>query len=98
VARTQDITISLVGFEKQKARPDLSDLSGFWLRVNAADAAPFQWSFKTAPDVFHEFQIEQRIGKEIRTSTLMAQIVKIEESPNETRILIRPHSSYGALY
>lgn len=98
MARTQDITISLVGFEKQKARPDLSDPSGFWLRVNAADAAPFQWSFKTTPDVFHEFQIEQRIGKEIRTSTLMAQIVKIEESQNETRILIRPHSSYGAPY
>jgi hypothetical protein len=40
--------------------------------------------------VFHEFRIEQRVGKEIRISTLSAQIVKIEEGPAETRVLIRP--------
>lgn len=95
--RAQDITICLVGFEKHNAKPDLSDPSGFWLLVKTVDASPFLWSFKTAPDVFHEFQVEHRIGKTIRTSTLMAQIVKIEDRPIETRILIRPHSSYGAL-
>ena len=90
--------VSLVGFEKQKARPDLSNPSGFWLRVNTADASPFIAAFNNSPAVFHEFVIEQRSGKETRTSALMAQIVKIEETPNETRILIRPHSSYGAPY
>jgi hypothetical protein len=34
--------------------------------------------------------IEQRVGKEIRTPTLSAQIVEIEEGPAETRVLIRP--------
>jgi hypothetical protein len=89
VPRTLDISISLVGFETHKARPDLSDDSGFWLRVKAEDAPPFLTAFKSSPDVFHDFVIEQRVGKEIRTSTLSAQIVKIEEGP-ETRVLIRP--------
>jgi hypothetical protein len=43
-----------------------------------------------------EFRIEQRVGKEIRTSTLSAQIVNIEEGP-ETRILIRPDPSIEAV-
>ena len=51
-------------------------------------------AFKDSPDVFHEFVIEQRVGKEIRSSTLIAQIIKIEEGP-ETRVLIRPHPSFG---
>src|SRR2546425_8300440 len=34
---------------------------------------------------------EQRVGKEMRSSTLMAQIVKIEEGSTETRILILPN-------
>lgn len=88
--RAQDITICLAGFEKHKARPDLTDDSGFWLRVKTEDAAPFVTAFKTAPAVFHEFQIEQRVGKEIRMSHLSAQIVKIEEGPTETRVLIFP--------
>jgi len=91
-----NISICLVGFEQQKARPDLSDDSGFWLRVSAADALPFVTAFKSAPAAFHEFRIEQRVGKEIRVSTLSAQIVKIEEGPAETRVLLRPHPSYGA--
>ena len=33
---------------------------------------------------FHEFRIEQRVGKEVRMSTLSAQIVKIEEGVAET--------------
>jgi hypothetical protein len=97
VPRAHDITICLIGSEKHKARPDLSDDSGFWLRVSAADAQPFVGAFKSAPAAFHEFRIEQRVGKEIRTSTLSAQIIKIEEGP-ETRVLIRPHPSYGAVY
>jgi hypothetical protein len=77
--RVHDIRICLVGFEQQKARPHLSGDSGFWLRVKAEDASPFVTAFKTSPATFHAFQIEQRVGKEIRTSTLEAQIVEIEE-------------------
>ena len=82
--RAHDISISLVGLESHKARPDLGDDSGFWLRVEAANALPFIEAFKSSPAVFHEFRIEQRVGKEIRSSTLIAQIVKIEEGPAET--------------
>jgi hypothetical protein len=49
--------------------------------------------FQPVTGAFHEFQIEQRVGKEIRSSTLSAQIVKIEEGPAETRVLIQPHPS-----
>jgi hypothetical protein len=96
VPRAQDITVCLVGFEKHKARPDLTDDSGFWLRVEAKDAAAFIDAFKNSPAVFHEFLIEQRVGKQTRTSTLSAQIVKIEEDPAETRVLIRPDPSVEA--
>jgi len=41
VPRAHDIAISLIGFETHKARPDLTDDSGFWLRVKAEDASPF---------------------------------------------------------
>jgi hypothetical protein len=85
----------LIGSEQHKARPDLSDDSGFWLRVKAEDAPPFLTAFKSSPDVFHDFVIEQRVGKEIRTSTLSVQIVKVEEGPTETRVLIRPDPSLG---
>jgi hypothetical protein len=95
MSRARDISICLVAFENQKAHPDLSHDSGFWLRVKAADASPFLTAFKSSPDVFHDFMIEQRVGKEIRRSTLSAQIVKIEEGPAETRVLIRPHPSLG---
>ena len=40
-ARTQDITLCLIGSEQHKAKPGLSDDSGFWLRVKAEDASPF---------------------------------------------------------
>jgi hypothetical protein len=80
----------MIGSEEHKARPDLGDDSGFWLRVSAADALPFVTAFKAAPVIFHEFRIEQRVGKQIRTSMLTAQIVKIEEGPAETRVLIHP--------
>lgn len=89
VPRAHDISISLVGAENHKAHPDFSNDSGFWLRVTAEDAAPFVQAFKSSPAVFHEFRIEQRVGKQVRTSTLMAQIVKIEEGPTEARALIR---------
>jgi hypothetical protein len=92
VPRAHDISISLLGSEQHKATPDLTDDSGFWLRVSAADALPFVTAFRDSPAVFHEFRIEQRVGKEIRTSTLMAQILKIEEGP-EMRVLIRPDPS-----
>ena len=92
--RAQDITVCLVGSEEHKARPDLSDDSGFWLHAKAVDALPFVTAFRDAPTVFHEFRIEQRVGKETRTSTLSAQIVKVEEGA-ETRVLLRPHPSYG---
>jgi hypothetical protein len=39
VPRAQDITVCLIGSEGHKARPDLTDDSGFWLRVEAEDAA-----------------------------------------------------------
>ena len=91
--RAHDINICLLGSEAHKARLDLNDDSGFWLRVKAEDALPFLTAFKSSPDVFHDFMIEQRVGKEIRTSTLSAQIVKIEEGPAETRVLIRPDPS-----
>jgi hypothetical protein len=90
VLRAHDITVSLVGFEKHKARPDLTDDSGFWLRVKAEDASPFLAAVKSSPDVFHDFMIEQRVGKETRISRLNAQIVRIEEGPAETRLLILP--------
>ena len=60
--RAHDITVSLIGFEKHKARPDLGPDSGFWLRVKAQDAFSIA-PFKTSPAVFHEFVIEQRVGK-----------------------------------
>jgi hypothetical protein len=87
------ITVSLFGFENYKARPDLSDDSGFWLLAKAEDASPFLAAFKSSPDVFHDFMIGQRVGKETRRSPLGAQIVKIEEGPAEMRVLIRPHPS-----
>ena len=88
--RAHEITICLIGSEQHKAKPDLSDDSGFWLRVKAEDASPFVRAFKSSPAVFHEFVIEQRVGKETRISRLNAQIVKIEEGPAETRMLILP--------
>jgi hypothetical protein len=96
--RSHDITICLVGFENHKARPDLRDPSGFWLRVKSEDASPFLTAFKSSPDVFHDFMIEQRVGKEIRRSTVSAQIVKIEQGPIEARILIRPHPSIAVAF
>ena len=89
-SRFNGIGVCLIGLEQHNARPDLTDDSGFWLRVKADDGSPFIAAFKDSPAVFHEFRIEQRVGKEIRTSTLSAQIVKIEEGPTDTRILIRP--------
>ncbi len=53
-------------------------------------------AFRSSPEAFHEFLIEQRVGKKTRTSTLSAQIVKIEEGPVEMRVLIRPHPSIEA--
>jgi hypothetical protein len=91
--RAHDISVYMVGFEAHKARPDLGDDSGFWLSVEAKDAAPFLAAFKDSPKGFHEFVIEQRLGSETRSSTSMAQIVEIGEGP-ETRILIRPHPSF----
>jgi hypothetical protein len=97
LSRAASITFALVGFEQHMARPDLHDPSGFWLRINGADASPFVAAFKASPEPFHDFRIEQRVGKEIRVSTLSAQIVKIEEGQAEMRVLIRPHPSYGAI-
>jgi hypothetical protein len=82
--------VYLVGFENYKAGPDISHDSGFWLLVRTADAFPFVSAFRDSPAAFHEFRIEQKVGKEMRTSALNAQIVKIEESPTETRVLIGP--------
>jgi len=90
VPRAQDITICLIGSEEHKAHPDTNDDSGFWLRVTAEDAAPFMDAFRASPTGFHGFLIEQRVGKQTRSSTLMAQIIEIEEGPGETRVLIRP--------
>jgi hypothetical protein len=84
-----------VGFEEHTARPDFSHDSGFWLRVNAAELSPFIQAFKTSPAAFHDFRIEQRIGKETRVSTMKAQIVKIKKGPDESLIQIRPDPSYG---
>lgn len=91
--RARDITVCLVGFGMQKARADLTDDSGFWLLVRAEDALPFVTAFRDAPSVFHEFQIEQRVGKETRVSMVNAQIVRIEETPTQTRVLILPDVS-----
>jgi hypothetical protein len=95
--RTNDITVCLIGFEQHKARPDLSDPSGFWLCVKVEDASPFVAAFNDSPKAFHEFRIERRVGKEIRASALSAQIVKLEEGPTETRVLLQPHPSYGSI-
>jgi hypothetical protein len=94
--RAHAITVCLVGFEQHKATPDVSHPSGFWLWVKFEDASPFVNAFKTSASAFHEFLIEQRVGKYTRTSKLTAQIVKIEEGAAETRLLIRPHPSFGA--
>jgi hypothetical protein len=91
------VSIRLVGSEQHKSRPDPGSDSGFWLRIKPEDAAPFIAAFKDSPDLFHEFRIEHRLGKEIRASTLCAQILKVEEGPAETQV-IRPHPSYGAPY
>jgi hypothetical protein len=94
--RANDITVCLIGSEKHKARPDLHDPSGFWLCVKVEDASPFVAAFKASPAIFHEFLIEHRVGRETRSSTLSAQITKIEEGPAEARVLIRPHPSIEA--
>ena len=73
--RAQDITVCLIGFEQHKARPDISDPSGFWLYVKVEDVSPFAAAFSDAPDGYHVFVIEQRVGKQTRSSTLIAQIV-----------------------
>jgi hypothetical protein len=52
VPRAQDIAICLIGSEQHKAKPDLSDDSGFWLCVRAEDAAPFIEAFEASPDMF----------------------------------------------
>jgi len=88
--RASDITLCLIGFEQHKAGLDLSDASGFWLRVPVRDAAPFIDAFKASPGAFHQFQIEQRFGKETRVSTMNARIVRIEEGQTKTRVLILP--------
>jgi len=93
LSRTHDITVCLVGFEKYKAGPDLRDPSGFWLRAKAADVFPFVAAFNASPAAFHQFLIEQRVGRETRSSPLSAQIIKVEEGPTEARVLIRPNSS-----
>ena len=53
-------------------------------------------AFKTAPDVFHEFQIEQRVGREqrwlhsshdgIEVSSFNELTIKIELCPNHGRV------------
>jgi hypothetical protein len=96
--RAQSIRISLVGFESNKARPDLSDPSGFWVSVKPEDASPFVAAFKASPAVFHEFRIEQRVRKKTRVSTLSAQIVQIEEGAAESWVLLQPHPSYGTAF
>jgi hypothetical protein len=60
-----DISICLIGSEQHKARPDLGEDSGFWLRVNAADAPPFVTAFQTSPALFHEFRIAQQVSAKI---------------------------------
>ena len=72
------------------ARRHIGRDSGFWLLVKNEDAFPFLAAFKDSPAVFHEFLVEQRVGREIRSSTQSAQIIKIEEGPAESRVLIRP--------
>jgi hypothetical protein len=47
-------------------------------------------AFKASPAALREFLIERRVGKETRSSTLSAQIVKIEEGLTESRVLILP--------
>jgi hypothetical protein len=98
VPRALDISICLVGFETHKAHPDPTDDSGFWIRVKTEDAAPFLDAFKDSPDAFHEFVIEQRLGKRIRTSTLKAQIPEIEEGPTQARVLLRPDPAVEAAF
>jgi hypothetical protein len=66
LSRPHHITVCLVGFEKHKASPDPRDPSGFWLRAKVEDASPFVAAFNASPTVFHEFRIEQRVGKETR--------------------------------
>jgi hypothetical protein len=95
VPSAQDISICLIGSEQHKARPDLGDDSGFWLRVKAADGSPFVSAFKADPAAFHEFRIEQRVGKRLQVSKLKAQIVKIEQGANGTRLLLVPDPAYG---
>ena len=85
----QQITIWLDDCEQHKARPDLNDDSGYWLRVRVGDAAPFLAAFKSSPAALHGFVIGQRVGRETRTSRLTAQTVKVEEGPAEVRVLIR---------
>jgi hypothetical protein len=53
-------------------------------------------AFRASPSGFHGFLIEQRTGRKVRSSTLMAQIVKIEEGLSEKRVLIRPDSKIEA--
>ena len=80
----------MVALKNYKAR-SFGDGSGFWLRVRAEDAAPFLEAFRAAPDVFHEFQIEQRSGKGntrfniVRLdSEVFLQLVLVESGPDDS--------------
>ena len=92
--RAHEISVYLVGSEKHKARPDLSDDSGFWLRVKAADTAPFVKAFKASPSAFHEFRIEQRVGKETRISRLDAHsLISVGAALTLKILCVQPHGS-----
>lgn len=88
--RASDITICLLGFERHKAHLDLSDDSGYWLLVGAEDSGPFVSAFKSASGALQDFIIEERMNKRTQLLRFRAQIVKIEEGPTQTRVLIRP--------
>ena len=54
---------------------------------------PPAFGFNASPAAFHQFLIEQRVRRETRSSSLSAQIIKVEEGPTEAQVLIRPNSS-----
>jgi hypothetical protein len=92
---TRDITVWLIGFEQHKARPDLSDDTGFWLRVKAADASPFIEAYCFASGISCVSDRAARWQENVRLNCERSDH-QIEEGP-ETRVLIRPHPSYGSL-
>ena len=79
--RAHDISICLISSPQHKARPDLTDDSGFWLRAKAEAFISVLDACRALPSGFQGFLLNGPPGaKCVRFSR---PIVSIEEGPGE---------------